>query len=50
MRWIFDINNPIMRYVIKIFDCMCLSVLWLGLMAATAMATGYVVYNKKNLI
>lgn len=25
-------------------------VLWLGLMAATAMATGYVVYNKKNLI
>lgn len=29
MRWIFDINNPIMRYVIKIFDCMCLSVLWL---------------------
>lgn len=30
MRWIFDINNPIMRYVIKIFDCMCLSVLWLA--------------------
>jgi uncharacterized membrane protein YesL len=29
MRWIFDINNPIMRYVIKVFDCMCLSVLWL---------------------
>ena len=29
MRWIFDINNPIMRYVIKIFDCMCLSALWL---------------------
>lgn len=29
MRWIFDINNPVMRYVIKIFDCMCLSVLWL---------------------
>jgi uncharacterized membrane protein YesL len=29
MRWIFDINNPIMRYVVKIFDCMCLSVLWL---------------------
>ena len=30
MRWIFDINNPIMRYVVKIFDCMCLSVLWLA--------------------
>ena len=29
MRWVFDINNPVMRYVIKIFDCMCLSVLWL---------------------
>lgn len=29
MRWIFDIENPIMHYVIKIFDCMCLSVLWL---------------------
>lgn len=29
MRWIFDINNPVMRYVVKIFDCMCLSVLWL---------------------
>lgn len=29
MRWIFDINNPVMRYVVKLFDCMCLSVLWL---------------------
>lgn len=29
MRWIFDIENPVMHYVIKIFDCMCLSVLWL---------------------
>ena len=29
MRWIFDINNPVMRYVVKIFGCMCLSVLWL---------------------
>lgn len=29
MRWIFDVNNPIMRFVVKIFDCMCLSVLWL---------------------
>lgn len=29
MRWIFDIENPVMHYVVKIFDCMCLSVLWL---------------------
>lgn len=29
MRWIFDIENPVMHYVIKVFDCMCLSVLWL---------------------
>lgn len=29
MRWIFDINNPVMRYMVKAFDCMCLSVLWL---------------------
>ena len=29
MRWLFDIENPVMRYIIKIFDCMCLSLLWL---------------------
>lgn len=29
MRWIFDIENPVMHYIIKIFDCMCLSILWL---------------------
>lgn len=29
MRWIFDIENPVMHYIIKIFDCMCLSVLWM---------------------
>ena len=29
MRWLFDIENPIMGYIIKIFDCMCLSILWL---------------------
>ena len=29
MRWLFDIENPVMRYIIKIFDCMCLSILWL---------------------
>lgn len=29
MRWVFNIENPVMQTVIKIFDCMCLSVLWL---------------------
>ena len=29
MGWLFDINNPVMRWVVKIFDCMCLSFLWL---------------------
>lgn len=29
MRWLFDIENPVMRYIMKIFDCMCLSILWL---------------------
>lgn len=29
MRWIFDIENPVMRYILKIFDCICLSILWL---------------------
>lgn len=29
MRWLFNIENPVMRYIIKIFDCMCLSILWL---------------------
>lgn len=29
MRWLFDIENPVMRYIIKIFDCVCLSILWL---------------------
>ena len=28
MRWLFDINNPVMRWIIKIFDCMCVSLLW----------------------
>jgi len=30
MRWLFDIENPVMRYILKIFDCMCLSILWLA--------------------
>ena len=29
MRWLLNIDNPVMRYIIKIFDCMCLSILWL---------------------
>ena len=29
MRWIFDIENPVMHYIVKVFDCMCLSILWL---------------------
>lgn len=28
MRWLFDINNPVMRWITKIFDCMCLSLIW----------------------
>ena len=28
MRWLFDIHNPVMRWIVKIFDCMCLSFLW----------------------
>ena len=30
MGWLFDINNPVMRWVIKIFDCVCLSFLWVA--------------------
>jgi uncharacterized membrane protein YesL len=30
MGWLFDINNPIMRWIVKIFDCMCLSFLWVA--------------------
>jgi uncharacterized membrane protein YesL len=29
MRWLFDIENPVMHVIIKIFDCMCLSALWM---------------------
>ena len=28
MGWLFDIHNPVMRWIIKIFDCICLSLLW----------------------
>lgn len=30
MRGVFDIDGPVMSIVIKIFDCICLSVLWLA--------------------
>lgn len=30
MGWLFDINNPVMRWIVKIFDCMCLSFLWVA--------------------
>lgn len=30
MGWLFDIHNPVMRWVIKIFDCICLSFLWVA--------------------
>ena len=46
MRWIFDIENPVMHYIIKIFDCMCLSVLWLlfSLPVITAGASATALY------
>ena len=28
MRRLLDIDNPVMRLIIKLFDCMILSVLW----------------------
>lgn len=28
MKQLLDINNPVIRFIIKIFDCMLLSVLW----------------------
>ena len=28
MKQLFDLNNPVMRFIIKLFDCMLLSVLW----------------------
>ena len=28
MRGIFDVDGPVISFIIKIFDCMCLSVLW----------------------
>lgn len=30
MGGLFDINNPVMRWIVKIFDCMCLSFLWVA--------------------
>ena len=47
MRWLFDIDNPIMRYIVKAFDCMCLSVLWLlfSLPVITAGASAAALYT-----
>lgn len=28
MHRIFSIDNPVMQFIVKIFDCICLSVLW----------------------
>lgn len=46
MRWIFDVDNPVMRYVVKVFDCMCLSILWLlfSLPVITAGASATALY------
>ena len=45
MRWIFSVENPVMQYIIKAFDCMCLSVLWmlfsLPVITAGASATAW---------
>ena len=30
MKRLLDIDNPVIRFIIKIFDCMLLSVLWLA--------------------
>ena len=30
MRTLLDIDNPVIRFIIKIFDCMVLSVLWVA--------------------
>ncbi len=29
MGWLFDMNNPVMRWIIRLFDCICLSILWI---------------------
>ncbi len=28
MRRLFDLNSPLMSFLVKAFDCVCLSVLW----------------------
>lgn len=28
MGWLLNVNNPVMRFIVKLFDCMCLSLLW----------------------
>lgn len=46
MRGIFDIDSPVMRAVIKFFDCICASILWLlfSLPAVTAGASSTALY------
>lgn len=47
MRWIFDIENPVMQSIIKLFDCICLSLLWLlfSLPVITAGASATALYS-----
>jgi uncharacterized membrane protein YesL len=57
VQWLFNIENPVMRYIIKIFDCMCLSILWLvcclpivtaGAATAALYATAYRYLRKEE--
>lgn len=51
MKRLLDIDNPVMRFVIKLFDCMALSVLWLVFslpiitMGASSTALYHTVYH-----
>ena len=51
MRGLFNINNPVMRFIIKLFDCIVLSVLWavfslpIITMGAATTALYYTVYH-----
>ena len=52
MKQLLSIDNPVMRFVIKLFDCMVLSVLWLVFslpiitMGAASTALYSAVYNR----
>lgn len=47
MRGIFSIDNPVMRVLIKFFDCICASILWLlfSLPIVTMGAAGAALYT-----